>query len=51
MRYRIKRIDSKEKRRERIMLVACVMLYFLCYAISMQYADMTFPEWVVNTIK
>ena len=48
MRYRIKRIKSREKKWERILLVACVMLYFLCFAISRQYADAIFSEWMVK---
>ncbi len=49
MRYRIKRMASKEKARERIFLVACVMLYFLCFALSETFENYDFPEWMFQT--
>lgn len=51
MRYRIKRMASKEKARERIFLVACVMLYFLCFVLSQEYENYILPEWVFQTNK
>ena len=49
MKYRIKSIKSKGKARERIVLWVCVMLYFLCFALSEAYCDNDFPRWIFET--
>ena len=51
MRYKIKRIKSREKLCERIAIVLCITLYFLLLAISEYYQGATLPEWIFEIQK
>ena len=51
MRYKIKRIKSQEKKWERIILVALIIIYFLCFALSEAYENHVFSEWIFEIHK
>ena len=51
MKYRIKRIVSREKTRERIILFACLLIYFLCFILSEVYENHIFPQWLFEAYK
>lgn len=51
MRYRIKRMVSKRKARDRLIFIVCVIIYFLCFALSDVYEDHAFPQWVYEAYK
>ena len=46
MRYKIRKVQSQEKKWGRIALVIGVMIYFLCIAFSFGYMNYDFPEWM-----
>ena len=46
MRYKIKKIESQERKWERIILVALMMIYFLSFVLSEIYGNYNFSEWV-----
>ena len=49
MKYRIKNIKSREMTAKRMVLVAFLMLYLLCFAVNGYYIDRELPEFFYET--
>ena len=47
----INEIIRKEKMRERLMLILCIMAYFLCFALSEAYDNYVFSDWLFEMHK
>ena len=46
MKYRIMKIESREKKWERIIFFSLIIVYFLAFVLSELYIDCDFAEWV-----
>jgi hypothetical protein len=49
MKYKIKKINSGENSAKRMILVALLLLYLLCFAVNGYYIDKELPEFIYET--
>ena len=51
MKYKIARIKSRYIAKQRALLLSCILLFFLCFAISGYYSDSDLPKFIFEQHK